>query len=135
MSKSIGRNDPCFCGSGKKYKKCCFSNENQDTRTEFKSQYRFEAGSYGDIGNFMPSIACLKLTQSGAWIYHFILVNPNQVISKEDETVKQASNDLSAAFELKSKDGSNAALAMELKSKGYVNVDDFNIVGSSELQA
>jgi hypothetical protein len=21
--KSIGRNDPCFCGSGKKYKKCC----------------------------------------------------------------------------------------------------------------
>lgn len=19
----IGRNDPCFCGSGKKYKKCC----------------------------------------------------------------------------------------------------------------
>jgi SEC-C motif-containing protein len=22
-SKSIGRNDPCACGSGKKYKKCC----------------------------------------------------------------------------------------------------------------
>ena len=21
--KNIGRNDPCFCGSGKKYKKCC----------------------------------------------------------------------------------------------------------------
>jgi len=21
--KTIGRNDPCFCGSGKKYKKCC----------------------------------------------------------------------------------------------------------------
>nr|WP_318283143.1 MULTISPECIES: SEC-C metal-binding domain-containing protein [unclassified Ochrobactrum] len=20
----IGRNDPCFCGSGKKFKKCCF---------------------------------------------------------------------------------------------------------------
>ncbi|WP_420887673.1 SEC-C metal-binding domain-containing protein [Candidatus Neptunochlamydia vexilliferae] len=20
---SIGRNDPCICGSGKKYKKCC----------------------------------------------------------------------------------------------------------------
>jgi uncharacterized protein YecA (UPF0149 family) len=19
----IGRNDPCFCGSGKKYKRCC----------------------------------------------------------------------------------------------------------------
>ena len=22
-SKNIGRNDPCLCGSGKKYKKCC----------------------------------------------------------------------------------------------------------------
>ena len=21
----IGRNDPCHCGSGKKYKKCCFA--------------------------------------------------------------------------------------------------------------
>ena len=25
MNKNIGRNDPCPCGSGKKYKKCCFS--------------------------------------------------------------------------------------------------------------
>ncbi len=23
VSKKIGRNDPCLCGSGKKYKKCC----------------------------------------------------------------------------------------------------------------
>ena len=23
VSKHIGRNDPCPCGSGKKYKKCC----------------------------------------------------------------------------------------------------------------
>jgi hypothetical protein len=26
MSKKIGRNDPCSCGSGKKYKKCCMKN-------------------------------------------------------------------------------------------------------------
>ena len=24
----VGRNDPCPCGSGKKYKKCCGMNEN-----------------------------------------------------------------------------------------------------------
>ncbi len=29
-SKKIGRNDPCPCGSGKKYKKCCGKSENQD---------------------------------------------------------------------------------------------------------
>ena len=23
MNKKVGRNDPCPCGSGKKYKKCC----------------------------------------------------------------------------------------------------------------
>ena len=23
VGKTIGRNDPCPCGSGKKYKKCC----------------------------------------------------------------------------------------------------------------
>ena len=26
ISKKVGRNDPCPCGSGKKYKKCCGSN-------------------------------------------------------------------------------------------------------------
>ena len=26
-SKKIGRNDPCPCGSGKKYKKCCGANK------------------------------------------------------------------------------------------------------------
>ena len=23
INKKIGRNEPCFCGSGKKYKRCC----------------------------------------------------------------------------------------------------------------
>jgi len=26
-TKKIGRNDPCPCGSGKKYKKCCLNND------------------------------------------------------------------------------------------------------------
>jgi SWIM/SEC-C metal-binding protein len=25
----IGRNDPCYCGSGKKYKKCCLQKDSQ----------------------------------------------------------------------------------------------------------
>ena len=31
MANKIGRNDPCWCGSGKKYKKC---HEAFDTRLE-----------------------------------------------------------------------------------------------------
>ena len=30
VSKKVGRNDPCPCGSGKKYKKCCGQNESAD---------------------------------------------------------------------------------------------------------
>ena len=29
-SEKVGRNDPCPCGSGKKYKKCCGANQNDD---------------------------------------------------------------------------------------------------------
>jgi hypothetical protein len=28
----IGRNEPCPCGSGKKYKKCCLNNDQQTKR-------------------------------------------------------------------------------------------------------
>jgi uncharacterized protein len=27
MTEKAGRNDPCPCGSGKKYKQCCLKNE------------------------------------------------------------------------------------------------------------
>ena len=47
----------------------------------------------------------------------------------------QAGEDLSVAFELKNRRGMDAAVALDLKRKGYVSVDDFNIVGSNEFQA
>jgi len=31
---SVGRNEPCICGSGKKYKKCCLQLHNQRKRWE-----------------------------------------------------------------------------------------------------
>ncbi len=34
ISKKIGRNDPCFCESGKKYKKCCWLDGIKITSTE-----------------------------------------------------------------------------------------------------
>ena len=34
---NVGRNDPCTCGSGKKYKKCCLD-ENQTSQDEFKKR-------------------------------------------------------------------------------------------------
>jgi hypothetical protein len=34
MNSKIGRNDPCPCGSGKKYKKCCMQNSMQQQMDE-----------------------------------------------------------------------------------------------------
>ena len=30
MSVKIGRNDPCWCGSGKKYKLCCINKMSEE---------------------------------------------------------------------------------------------------------
>lgn len=34
----IGRNDPCYCGSGKKYKKCCLHREEQTREVSFHQE-------------------------------------------------------------------------------------------------
>lgn len=41
-----GRNEPCPCGSGKKYKKCCLINETQPkVQTEQRLKMRKTSGS------------------------------------------------------------------------------------------
>ncbi len=36
MNKKIQRNNPCYCGSGIKYKKCCYLKEYEDKRTKLE---------------------------------------------------------------------------------------------------
>jgi hypothetical protein len=43
MAEKVGRNDPCSCGSGKKYKKCC------EAKHKYKS---FEAKVISGSGRF-----------------------------------------------------------------------------------
>ena len=135
MTNRIGRNDLCPCGSGKKYKRCCLTKDTEETKTEFKTTYRFEVGSYGDARNFMPSISCLKLTRPNEWEYHFALVKPESIHTEEAHATSEAENDMSDAFKIKDAEGSDAALAMELKRKGYFRVDNLNVVNSSTFHA
>lgn len=37
-TNEVGRNDPCPCGSGKKYKKCCLLQDQQQAITARKAQ-------------------------------------------------------------------------------------------------
>lgn len=92
-----------------------------------KQNFKFEPGSYGDIGNFMPSIACLKGSVETGWKYHFVLVKSDINYQKEEEAVLHATKDLDYAFEQRQMGGSDYAVANSLKSKGYISVENFNI--------
>jgi hypothetical protein len=123
----VGRNDSCPCGSGKKYKKCCVSLEQKNSNDKDPGGFEFTPGSYGDVGQYFPSIACKK--QSGE--YHFVLIRPDLDIDDEDEAVIVAENDLEVAFRSKENSGTDQTFALELKNKGYIKVDDYNIVNST----
>lgn len=43
-SSRVGRNDRCYCGSGKKYKKCCLSKEQERNRIMQEVKDRTERG-------------------------------------------------------------------------------------------
>jgi hypothetical protein len=129
MSDKVGRNDPCPCGSGKKYKQCCMhDSEQEDHQPRPSPRFRFEPGSYGGSGSFVPSLACLEQTTSGKWEYYYVLVDHSRIYTKERLAVAQAKKDLEAAFAQKQRSGSDYAVGEYLSGKGYVSVTDFNIV-------
>ena len=98
MIDKVGRNDPCPCGSGKKYKRCCMRNSPQEPQAPLSPRFRFESGSYGGAGSFVPSIVCLKQTAPNKWDYYFVLVEPGRIYTKENLAVSQAEKDLKTAF-------------------------------------
>lgn len=40
MSEKVGRNEPCHCGSGKKYKKCCMNKDQEQKKLFMESMKR-----------------------------------------------------------------------------------------------
>jgi hypothetical protein len=134
MPRKVGRNDPCLCGSGKKYKKCCLSKERgvpaplSDVGPASRSKFRFEAGSYGQVGTgFTPATLCLKLTAGGE-SPHFVLVNPGKACDNPDEAADLAAQHLDMAFVQRAGTGSDEAMAVMLRTLGYVKVDDYRLV-------
>lgn len=39
MNEKVGRNDPCPCGSGKKYKQCCMLKNQPKRRTKLTAKW------------------------------------------------------------------------------------------------
>lgn len=48
VSSKPGRNDPCSCGSGKKYKRCCLSADEAAARERAQQQALFDDALFGD---------------------------------------------------------------------------------------
>ncbi len=126
-SEKVGRNEPCPCGSGKKYKRCCALEEERAEQPAFPSgRFRYEPGSYGGPGaGHMPSILCYERYGADAWREHFCLVNANADTQDDpDAAAAIAHTHLEAAFACGG-DGSVEAFAGSLKEAGYVSLIDY----------
>lgn len=90
-------------------------------------RFRFEPGSYGGPGAFLPSIGCLEQWKPRQRRYHFVLVKLSEHCAEEAQAVLQAEQDLNRAFDT---GGSQAEVfAYGLKALGYIRVEDFKVVG------
>lgn len=102
-SARVGRNEPCPCGSGKKFKRCCADKANKEERKDQASspagRFRYEAGSYGGPGaGYMPSILCFERSGLDAWREHFCLVNPEGIVDDPEAASSIADKHLETAF-------------------------------------
>ena len=104
----------------------------EKTRQHLSPRFRFQSGSYGDVGSFMPSIACQEQIASNKWDYHFVLVKPIVQYQEEDKADSEANRDLATAFHQMEQSGSEYTVAKYLRSQGYVSVTGFNIVKESK---
>jgi hypothetical protein len=125
----IGRNSPCPCGSGKKYKRCCQAKETSIRQTPLpQGRFQYEPGSYGGPGGYVPSIMCYQQQGENSRAEHFCLVKPSAIFDEEDSASEHASNDLSEARTAMDAEGSVHDFALLLRHKGYKSVSDFRVV-------
>jgi hypothetical protein len=133
--EKIGRNDPCPCGSGKKYKRCCEKTESEMREHKLPSgRFRYEPGSYGspDLG-YMPSIICYKETGPESWTEHFCLVKSDVTLVEEDSAADIAEKHLAAASRVQAQgEDDPREFALALRHEGYKAVSDFRIVSQAE---
>src|SRR5437867_7353413 len=115
----IGPDDPCPCGSGREFKTCCLT-ESPGPGRRMAGEFRFEPGSYGGPGGYVPSLACFRESSSGQKVYRFVLANPSHVVSSDREAVARATVDFGDACRVDDATASIEALGHQLSARGYV---------------
>lgn len=129
----VGRNSPCPCGSGKKYKRCCEAKEAEMSERPLPpGRFRYEHGSYGGPGGYMPSILCYQETGPDSWVEHFCLVKPDAIFDQEDSASEAAAKHLAEARAVMDAGGSIQDFALSLRHEGYKSVSDFRVMRDCE---
>jgi len=125
----IGRNSLCPCGSGKKYKRCCERRETEMRKSDAPAgRTRYEPGSYGDTGEFFPSLLCYKETDPDSWEVYYCLVKPDVFFEDEDSATATATSNLEAAFAEMRTGGSPVDVAISLHHEGFKKLDQFRVI-------
>jgi uncharacterized protein len=108
MIDKLGRNDPCYCGSGKKYKNCCLLKKQQETgSSRGLGKRKFTAKVLSSGANKTQEAQAVEQGQSKAAIDYSTLmersfgealhthedkppipVNPDEYLKKEEEKEK-----------------------------------------------
>jgi tetratricopeptide (TPR) repeat protein len=65
MSKNLGRNHPCPCGSGKKYKKCCLAKDTATRKPTCSNSYQPQLPSWDDDDLDELSNSVIELIHNG----------------------------------------------------------------------
>ncbi|HLQ73621.1 MAG TPA: SEC-C metal-binding domain-containing protein [Bacillota bacterium] len=81
---SVGRNDPCPCGSGKKYKKCCL-NKKEEKQTEVSKKDKFQQmkqSLFVKLQSFLDQTASFEQMQQ--WRFQF-KQRTKGLINKDEE--------------------------------------------------
>src|SRR5207237_1285148 len=67
-----GRNDPCPCGGGKKYKKCCLGKKAQAlaaAQKSIESQVPIEPRFFSPVNSFYTQGALMEALKPGGMVY------------------------------------------------------------------
>lgn len=73
MTEKVGRNDPCPCGSGKKYKSCCLAKEQQKRHPLGGRKFTAKVLSAGGVHKSPVQPQGQEQTQKGVVDYNTLM--------------------------------------------------------------
>lgn len=129
----IGRNDPCPCKSGRKYKHCCIGKDKAKEEAPHQAppsmeNFKFVFGSYRKAGRFMPSLLIYREVQPDEWEVAGCLAKMDTLLDNEDAAATMAREQMVQAASAGSRVGDLMGAAVVLRARGYRTIEKFQVL-------